>query len=40
MYLTVYVVLLVAYISVLFYMARKAGSDEPEPMGVPEKGVA
>jgi cytochrome bd ubiquinol oxidase subunit I len=29
MYITVYLMLLVAYISVLFYLARKAGSTEP-----------
>jgi cytochrome d ubiquinol oxidase subunit I len=40
MYLGVYVVMLFAYISVLFYMARKAGSNGPASMGEPEKGVA
>lgn len=40
MYLGVYVVMLFAYISVLFYMARKAGSNGPASMDEPEKGVA
>ncbi len=31
MYITVYLMLLVAYISVLFYLARKAGSSEVRP---------
>jgi cytochrome bd ubiquinol oxidase subunit I len=34
MYLTMYVMLLVAYISVLFYLARKAGS--PDAVSAPQ----
>ncbi|MCG8595348.1 MAG: cytochrome ubiquinol oxidase subunit I [Kiloniellales bacterium] len=40
MYLVVYAVLIVAYVAVLFYLARKAAEgDEPEPL-VPESGAA
>lgn len=44
MYLLLYVVLLMAYISTLFYMARKAGDKTPDPeqqiLSAAEKGVA